>query len=145
MKIAITFLLLGLAGSALSLPNIGLDTKPVTNAKPGSNKSDDDLLEDVTGVMNSSTASLIRMLELVGCILEEVMDELKLDDEQKSVIRKGFETRVWTDVITTNGHSAHKIVSCLTNAVFNRVAPRPVTTGHEDDEKLRRLDVSLLD
>ncbi|KAM4700686.1 uncharacterized protein O3C94_001786 [Discoglossus pictus] len=136
MKIAITFLLLGLVGSASSILGPHL---PVTNAapladliarvliscdrawRPDSEKSNDQILEDVTGVLNSLRALVLRLLELLGCTLDELLDEMNMDDELKGPLIEGCKTGVWTDLISTYGESFQLMISLTIEIVFNRV------------------------
>ncbi|KAM4700628.1 uncharacterized protein O3C94_001713 [Discoglossus pictus] len=136
MKIAITFLLLGLVGSASSFLRLGSVTNAVSLANLAADllascnaawepcdcaRSNEDLLEDVTGVLNSLRAFVIRLLQKLGCTLDELLVKMNLDAQLKGLIRTGCETGDWGDFITTYGHSAQTVVTCLVQTVLNLV------------------------
>ncbi|KAM4702154.1 uncharacterized protein O3C94_003114 [Discoglossus pictus] len=66
-------------------------------------------------------AYTIRILKDAGCIQEELLDEMNVDDEQKDLIRKGSKTGDWTGLTTKYGHHIQPIVSWLVKAVLIRV------------------------
>ncbi|KAM4701014.1 uncharacterized protein O3C94_002029 isoform 1-T2 [Discoglossus pictus] len=136
MKIAITFLLLGLAGSASSLVS-SLD--PVTNAaslanlaakllascdrawKPDSEKSNDQILKELTGVLNSLSDFLDGAADVLSCSEEELLDEMKLDAALKGPLIEGCKTGDWTGLTTTYGQSLQPVVSGIVQALLNRM------------------------
>ncbi|KAM4700689.1 uncharacterized protein O3C94_001789 [Discoglossus pictus] len=136
MKIAITFLLLGLAGSASSLVS-SLD--PVTNAaslanlaakllascdrawKPDSEKSNDQILKELTGVLNSLSDFLDGAADVLSCSEEELLDEMKLDAALKGPLIEGCKTGDWRDFIANYRHSAQTVLSCIVQALLNQV------------------------
>ncbi|KAM4700687.1 uncharacterized protein O3C94_001787 [Discoglossus pictus] len=152
MKIAITFLLLGLVGSASSILSPHL---PVTNAVSLANlaarvlascdrawkpctcdKSNDQICKELPQLLNSVRALVAGVVQELGGTLDELLGKLNLDNEQKGLIRKGFEnldneqkglirkgfeTGDWTGFITKYGHSAQTVLSCLVQAVLNLV------------------------
>ncbi|KAM4697284.1 uncharacterized protein O3C94_003436 [Discoglossus pictus] len=98
MKIAVTILLLGLAGSASSLIGTG---DPSGGA--------DDKLESIGDEMNKT--------------VEEVVDDMDLDNGLKECFLTGIKTGVWTDFITKHEDNPQTGLPVVMKAALNLARP----------------------
>ncbi|KAM4697278.1 uncharacterized protein O3C94_003430 [Discoglossus pictus] len=173
MKIAVTILLLGLAASSLigtGDARGGADHKllitrsvvEVLSAADTLSVLHDHFFKDLKKLLNSVGALLESIADEMNKTVEEVVDDMDLDNGLKECFLTGIKTGVWTDFITKHEDNPQTGLPVVMKAALKlagkrvpdlnakvgdellKLAPRRVTTGHEDDDKTSRCVSSRL-